>query len=145
MKTIKYTLLLLGIFTSLIISGCTSKKATVHYKRQWMLVSFKEYTKEFLIEKKAALNLSATEGESNTEAGTAYMGCNNMRLKAKFSDDGKATFSDLISTKMFCPGNLENDFATAIAKTTRYKIEGHFLYLYDEKEQQMKFVAADWD
>ncbi|MCL9805677.1 META domain-containing protein [Flavobacterium amniphilum] len=145
MKTTKHTLLLLGIFTFMILSGCSSKKTTVHYKRQWMLVSFKEYTKEFLIEKKAALNLSSIEGESNTEAGTAYMGCNNMRLTATFSGNDKVTFSNLISTKMFCPGNLENDFTTAIAKTNRYKIEGHFLYLYDEKEQQMKFVAADWD
>jgi heat shock protein HslJ len=28
---------------------------------------------------------------------------------------------------------------------SRYKIEGHFLTLSDEKGNTMKFVAADWD
>ena len=145
MKTHKYIIILLTVFICFIAGGCNSKKATVHYKRQWMLVSFKDYTKEFLIEKKAALNLSKIENESSPEFGTAFMGCNNIRLKAKFSDDDKVAFSDLISTKMFCPGNLESDFSTVIAKINRYKIEGHFLYLYTEKDEQMKFIAADWD
>lgn len=144
MKTNKYIQVLLAAFIIILLNGCSSQK-TMNYKRQWMLVTFKDYTKEFLTEKKAALNLSPIQGENNSESGTAYMGCNNIRLKAKFSNDGKVTFSDLISTRMFCPGNLENDFSKAIEKITHYKIEGHFLYLYNEKEQQMKFVAADWD
>ena len=116
-----------------------------HYKRQWMLISFKDYSKEVLIEKKATLNLTNIQGEDNPESGSAYMGCNTIRLNVKFSNDGKVIFSDFISTRMFCPGNLESDFLTAIEKITHYKIQGHYLYLYNEKEQQMKFIAADWD
>ncbi len=145
MKTNKYILLLLGVFILVTLNGCSSQKNVTNYKRQWMLVTFKDYTKDFLTEKKATLNLSPMQGDDNSEFGTAYMGCNNMRLKAKFSNDGKVTFSNLISTRMFCPGNLESDFIKEIEKTNHYKIEGHFLYLYNEKEQQMKFVAADWD
>lgn len=145
MKKSRYILLLVNVFISILLNGCCSHKNVTNYKRQWMLVTFKDYTKEFLTEKRATLNLSPMEGKDNSESGIAYMGCNNMRLKAKFSNDGKTTFSDLISTRMFCPGNLESDFSTAIVKITHSKIEGHFLYLYNEKEQQMKFIAADWD
>lgn len=145
MKANKYILILLSVFISTTLNSCSSQKTMTNYKRQWMLITFKDYTKEFLTEKKATLNLSPIEGENNSESGTAYMGCNTMRLKAKFSNDGKVSFSDMISTRMFCPGNLESDFSTVIGKITHYKIQGHFLYLYNEKEQQMKFIAADWD
>ncbi len=145
MSTNKYIQHLLIVFILTLLNSCSLQKNISNYKRQWMLVNFKDYTKEFLTEKKAALNLSPIQGEDDSEFGTAYMGCNTMKLKAKFFNDGKVTFSDLISTRMFCPGNLENDFSTAIGKINHYKIEGHFLYLYNKKEQQMKFVAADWD
>ncbi len=145
MRTNKYIQHLLIVFILILLNSCSLQKNISNYKRQWMLVNFKDYTKEFLTEKKAALNLSPIQGEDDSEFGTAYMGCNTMRLKAKFYNDGAVTFSDLISTRMFCRGNLENNFSTAIEKITHYKIEGHFLYLYNKKEQQMKFVAADWD
>lgn len=145
MRTNKYILILLSIFTSVILNSCSSQKNMTNYQREWMLVQFKDYTKEMLTEKKAILNLTNIQGENNLESGSAYMGCNKIILKAKFSNDGKVVFSDFISTRMFCPGNLENDFLATLEKTTHYKIEGHFLYLYHEKELQMKFIAADWD
>lgn len=145
MKTTKYISLLLTVFIYALLISCGSQKNITNYKRQWMLVTFKDYSKELLTEKKATLNLTNIQGDKNPESGSAYMGCNTIRLKAKFSDDEKVIFSDFISTRMFCPGNLENDFLATLRKTTHYKIEGHFLYLYHEKELQMKFIAADWD
>lgn len=145
MKISRHILLLVSVFITILLNGCSSHKNMTNYKRQWMLISFKDYSKELLTEKKATLNLTTTQEKNNNESSTAYMGCNTIRLNAKFSNDGKVIFSDLISTRMFCPGNLESDFLATIGKVTHYKIKGHFLYLYNEKEQQMKFIAADWD
>ena len=115
------------------------------YQRQWMLVSFKDYSKETLVKNKAQLDLSPTKSPQHQYG--ADMGCNKMFLKAEFFQGGKVKFSDVGSTMMYCEGKmkLEDDFAKALPTMTQYSIKGHEMTLSDGKGNQMKFIAADWD
>ena len=76
---------------------------------------------------------------------TAKMGCNGMFFTAELSN-GKAKFSGVGSTMMYCDGRmkLEDSFGKQLPNMNQYKIERHFLTLSDGKSI-MKFVAADWD
>lgn len=40
---------------------------------------------------------------------------------------------------------LENEFQKKFKTMTKFKVEGHFLTLSDNKGNSMKFVASDWD
>lgn len=68
-----------------------------------------------------------------------------MFFTAEF-DKGKAKFSGVGSTMMYCDGRmkLEEQFGKDLPNMNQYKIEGHFLALTDGKST-MKFVAEDWD
>ncbi|MBV2165037.1 MAG: META domain-containing protein [Kaistella sp.] len=106
-----------------------------------MLVEFQDFTKEFLIQKGANLDLSTKNQYS------ANMGCNRMFMKADFKADGAVIFSQIGSTRMFCDDamTLEDAFGKALPAVTGYKTEGHFLTLTSKDGSTMKFVAADWD
>lgn len=107
------------------------------------MVAYKDYSKAFLTESKAQIDLSPVK---STRYG-AFMGCNRMFLSADFFKNGTVKFSDPGSTMMYCEGrmDLESDFAKDLPTMTKYKIEGHNLTLSNEKGIEMKFIAADWD
>lgn len=137
------TLALAVIFT---LIGCQTKMPayeTLH--RQWMLVEFKNFSKDFLVKNKANLDLSATKSPKNQY--NAYMGCNRMFMNADFKPNGTVTFSKVNSTMMLCKDNMELEmaFATELPRMNRYKTEGHFLTLTSKNGTTMKFIAADWD
>ncbi|MBU4538893.1 MAG: META domain-containing protein [Bacteroidetes bacterium] len=106
-----------------------------------MLTEFQDFTKDFLVQKGANLDLSH-KGQYG-----AKMGCNRMFMKADFKADGTVVFSQIGSTMMFCEDamKLEDAFGKALPVMTRYKIDGHFLTLTSKDGSTMKFVAADWD
>lgn len=145
-KTTKPLLITALLSIILFCNSCKSPQATTeHYKRQWMLISFKEYTKGALVKNKAALNLTQPPSENTADFYNAFMGCNNIRLKVVLSENNEIAFSDIISTKMFCEDPLESDFLKEITTINQYKIEGHYLSLYRDDQLVMKFIAADWD
>lgn len=106
-----------------------------------MLVSFKNYQKEYLVKAKAYLDLS------NAKQASANMGCNVLSYQIKTKAEGKISFTEGISTMMACQKfmDLEQNFSKELANVKTYKIEGHFLTLSDDKGNVMKFVAEDWD
>jgi heat shock protein HslJ len=111
------------------------------YQRQWMLISFSGFDKNFLMQQKAELNL-----DNHQQQYSAIMGCNQMMVTGKVK--AKSLQLDVTGATMsYCEGNmdLERKFAAALPTMKRYKIQGHFLTLYNSKGEQMKFVAADWD
>ncbi|WP_298119517.1 META domain-containing protein [Flavobacterium sp.] len=132
------------ILASIFVLSCSCKKNVSeadnqNINRVWMLVSFKNYTKEDLVKKNAFLNLN------NSKRALAKMGCNNLSFGYKISEN-TITFSQGISTKMYCQGfNLEIDFCNEITSILTYKIEGHKLTLTSSKGEKMEFVAQDWD
>ncbi|WP_265132100.1 META domain-containing protein [Chryseobacterium oranimense] len=114
-------------------------------QRQWMLVSFDQFSKEELIRNKAGINLTDTM-EKGRIKGSAHMGCNSIFFTSEFKNGGKVKISGVGSTLKACQNmELETAFTRKFDKMTRYSIEGHFLTLSDDSGNAMKFVAADWD
>ncbi|WP_298140805.1 META domain-containing protein [Flavobacterium sp.] len=132
------------ILASIFVLSCSCKKHVSeadnqNINRVWMLVSFKNYTKDDLVKKNAFLDLT------NSERASAKMGCNNLSFGYKISEN-TTTFSQGIATRMYCQDmNLENDFSKEITTITNFKVEGHKLTLTSSKGEKMEFVAQDWD
>ncbi|MGO4707887.1 META domain-containing protein [Chryseobacterium sp. 2TAF14] len=127
------------------LSCSSAKLQSQHIQRQWMLISFGDFTKEQLIKSKAEINLTAPPEDGKIK-GTAMMGCNRMFFTLEFKSKNKVEISGLGSTLMACQEmEIEDQFTKVFEKMTRYQIDGHFLTLYDDKGAEMKFIAADWD
>lgn len=125
--------------------SCQSKKNTIsninseNLHRKWMLVSYKNYTKNDLIQKEAFLDMT------NKERASSKMGCNSISFG--YSVTGNAiTFTQGMSTKMFCQDmNLETDFLNDLPKMITIIIQGHKMTLTNKSNEKMEFVAQDWD
>jgi len=141
--------IMLSFFAVLILAlmvNCSSTQVKNPFiQREWMMVSFNNFTKDQLIKNQAGINLTAKK-EGNKIRGGAFMGCNRMFFTSEFKSNGKVEFSGLGSTMMACQNmDLETAFAKSFEKMTKYSLEGHFLTLSDDQGNQMKFIAADWD
>lgn len=136
----------LSVLILLLMLNCSAVSVNnPSIQRQWMLVSFGNYTKEDLMKNKASLDLT-TPVKNKTIKGGAFMGCNRMFFTAEFKNSGRIKISDLGSTLMACENmKLEDDFSKKFKDMQHYRIEGHFLTLADDHGNLMKFIAADWD
>lgn len=69
-------------------------------------------------------------------------GCNNMN--GKLTVDGSSiSFSDIVTTKMFCDGVDETSFLTNLEKANNYKIEKMRLYLFEDEKEILVFKKID--
>ncbi len=137
---------ILSLVTLLVYSCKTTNQTSLkseNIHRKWMLVEYRDFTKDELTKLEANMDLTKNSDAPNRY--TAKMGCNGMFFTAEFNQ-GKAKFSGVGSTMMYCEGRmkLEEWFGKDLPKMNQYKIEGHFLTLTDGAAS-MKFVAADWD
>lgn len=133
------------LFLGLIFNCSTVQIKDPHIQREWMLVSFGNFTKNELVENKAGINLTANK-ENGKIRGSAFMGCNNMFFGSEFKNNGKVKISGVGSTMKACQNmNLETRFSKSFQNMTKYSVEGHFLTLSDDHGNSIKFVAADWD
>ncbi|WP_223557989.1 META domain-containing protein [Chryseobacterium lathyri] len=136
-----FAILLLGAVVS--CSSVPQKNPSL--QRQWMLISFDQFSKEELVRNKAEINLTGIMEKGKIKGG-ANMGCNSMFFTAEFKTNGKVKISGVGSTLKACQNmELENAFIQKFDKMTNYSIEGHFLTLSDDNGNSMKFLAADWD
>lgn len=137
---------LFAIFVLCLTLNCSAKKLiSPHYQREWMLVSFDEFTKQELIENRAGINLTDQKKDAHVK-GSATMGCNKIFFSTEFKNNGKLKISNLGSTKMMCQNmNLENTFLKKFESMNKFTIEGHRMTLSDDNGNVMKFIAADWD
>lgn len=136
----------LPLISLFLLGACMAKsKNNPQYNRQWMLVQFQNFDKEFLMKNQAELNLTQTPGKG--ESFSAFMGCNRMMVSGELKGDHKVKLEVTGVTMAYCEGNmaLEEKFITELPKMKNYTIEGHFLTLTDDQGNEMKFVAADWD
>lgn len=116
-----------------------------HIRREWMLISFKDFAKKDLVQNQAKIDLSSG-AEHRKIRGKASAGCNTLFFSSEFKNNGKVTISDTGSTEKACRDmKLENLFFNHLKNVTDYKVEGHFLTLTDAQGNTMKFIAADWD
>lgn len=130
----------------ILFKNCTPQKIDMqNLHRQWMLIEFKDFSKEKLIELKANIDFSNIKTKENQY--NAFMGCNKIFFNVEIQSKNKIKFSNVSSTMMYCEDsmNLEDQFSEALPSMTNYKVEGHFLILSDTNGNQMKFVASDWD
>ncbi|MGG5209221.1 META domain-containing protein [Chryseobacterium sp. MIQD13] len=135
-----------AVLLLVMVASCSSvPEKNPGLQRQWMLVSFGQFSKEELIKKKAEINLTSAMEKGKIKGG-ASMGCNGMFFTSEFKKEGKVKISGVGSTMKACQDmKLENAFIRQFDKMTHYSVEGHFLTLTDDSGNSMKFVAADWD
>lgn len=132
------------ILVSIFALSCNSKKnandtTSQNIHRVWMLVAFKDYQKEYFIEKKAFLDLT------NSERASSKMGCNSLSFSYK-TNKSTIIFSNGISTEMACLDmKLESEFSNEIEKMSSFSINAHQLTLTSANGEKMVFVAQDWD
>ncbi len=69
-------------------------------------------------------------------------GCNQM-MGWVGVELGKIEFSNLITTKMACPGDTEARFLKALTKTNTYRLESGKLVLLQEGEELMRLKKVD--
>ncbi|MCU7617635.1 META domain-containing protein [Chryseobacterium sp. PBS4-4] len=139
-------LALFSVFILTMVLNCSATKVNnQHYQREWMMISFDQFSKQHLIENNAKINLTG-EKTGNRIKGSATMGCNRIFFLAELRNNGKVKISEIGSTKMACQNmELENVFIKKFSNMKKYLIEGHRLTLSDDNGNQMKFIAADWD
>lgn len=70
-------------------------------------------------------------GQVNRVSGST--GCNRLNGTFELSGVNKIKFSPLATTKMYCPGNTEAQFLTALAKTDNWSILNNELLLNSGK------------
>jgi len=75
------------------------------------------------------INLKEEQFAGNTS-------CNNMNGKVMV-EGSKITFSDIVTTKMFCMESIEQEFLIALGKVNKYKIERLRLLLFEDDTELM--------
>lgn len=142
----KIFLFLFAIVNLIFFQNCSASKAqNHHYQREWMLISFDNFTKHELIEMKAGINLTG-EKTGIVVGAIAVMGCNKIFFDAEIKNKNRIKISNLGNTEMACQNmKLEKAFLEKIKNMNRYNLDGHRLTLSDNKGNEMKFIAADWD
>lgn len=113
----------------------------IELERQWMLTSITGFTKEKLIKNKAQLDLTRYSGRK------ANLGCGDFLVEVLQVNADKIKFKTKENSSKKCIETdvLEYVFRNELGTVNRYKIEGHFLKLYQNDKIVMEFVAADWD
>jgi len=105
----------------------------------------------WVVESIDGVTYSRVEGQSlhptleiylSEERFSGNTGCNNMNGGVKV-EGGKISFSDIVTTKMFCVDIDETSFLTALGKTNNYKIEKMRLYLFDDDKEVLVLKKID--
>lgn len=71
---------------------------------------------------------------------SGHSGCNSYKGTYTLDDKGALTFSEVMSTKMYCPGDGESNFMKAFAKADKIVVEGSKLKLLDDSHEVLTFV-----
>jgi heat shock protein HslJ len=69
-------------------------------------------------------------------------GCNQMNGTVIVGED-QITFSDIITTKMFCSDGIEQEFLIALGMVNNYEIEKMELHLFQDDEELLIFQKVD--
>jgi len=105
----------------------------------------------WVLESIEGVTYSRTEGQQQHPTLEIYLaeerfsgntGCNNMNGSVNVRGE-KISFSDIVTTKMFCADVDETSFLTALGKANNYKIEKMRLYLFDDKKELLVFKKID--
>jgi heat shock protein HslJ len=133
--------LIIFFFISLPVTGCSPNKDTTDVRIHdiWVLESIegKSYTKGPEDESHPMIEIHLKE-----ERLFGHTGCNDLYGTVKVTGSN-ITFSDIITTKMACPGDTEMRFLFALKEVNNYKIEKMRLYLFDDDKEVLVFKKID--
>ena len=129
------------IFTALVIS-CSTKEVSNEFDLRlhdiWALefINGEEYIKGEQ-DTHPIVEIYPEEGRVHGNAG-----CNTINGTV-IVNENKIAFSEIITTEMACPGDLEQRFLTALQNVDNYKIEKLRLYLYEGEEERLVLRKID--
>ena len=130
------------IFAVLVI-GCSSKEAgnnvNVRLHDIWALEFING---EEFVNNEESVQHPVIEIYLKEERVHGNAGCNTINGKVEV-DGSNVAFSEIITTEMACPGNLEQRFLTALQNVDNYKIEKLRLFLYEGEEERLVFRKID--
>jgi len=129
------------IIISFFILSCSSGEETTNLLINdiWALESIegKPYKVESTIEQQPMIEIHLKDERLHGNTG-----CNQMDGKVNV-EGSKINFSDIITTKMFCAGSVEQEFLWALEKVNNYKIEKMQLFLYEDEVEKLVFKKID--
>lgn len=133
--------LTLLIASFLLAIGCSSNKESVNTLLHdiWILESIEGKTYSRVENQNLHPTIEIYLAEERFGGNT---GCNNMNGKVNVNGS-KISFSNIVSTKMFCDGVDETSFISALEKANSYKIEKMRLFLYEYEKEILVFKKID--
>jgi heat shock protein HslJ len=142
-KTMNSYYLITFIFILLLLTSCSTKETgkdiDIRLHDIWALESING---EDFVKNEQTINHPVIEIYLKEERVHGNAGCNTINGKVKV-DGSNITFSEIITTEMACPGDLEYKFLTALQSVDNYKIEKLRLFLYGGEEEQLVFRKID--
>jgi len=130
------------IFILLILTSCSSKEAgqdvDIKLHDIWALESING--EEFI--KGELSNHPVIEIYLEEERIHGNASCNTINGKVEV-EGSNISFSEIITTEMACPGNLEQRFLTVLQSVDNYKIEKLRLFLYEGEAERLVFRKID--
>ncbi len=130
------------IFAALVIS-CSTKEAGINVDLRlhdiWALESIngEEFVKDEPDNNHPVIEIYLKEERIHGNAG-----CNTINGKVEV-DGNNIAFSNIITTEMACPGDIEQRFLSAIQSVDGYKIEKLRLFLYEGEKERLVFRKID--
>ncbi len=130
-------------FILLLLTSCSTKEAgsdvNVRLHDIWALESIigEEFVKD-----EQNINHPVIEIYLKEERVHGNAGCNTIKGKVEV-DGSNITFSEIITTEMACPGNLEQRFLEALQSVDNYKLEKLKLFLYEGEVERLVFRKID--
>lgn len=125
------------------LNNCSTKESVQNdiYRLHdiWALESIEG---EKIIIDETIKNLPALEIYVENERVHGNTSCNSLNSKVEI-EKNRITFSDVITTEMACPGNLEQRFLSALQGVNNYKIEKLRLYLFEDEKELLTFRKID--
>ena len=122
-----------------ILEGCGSYTTDYRLADIWVLeelnrvkITSTDFAKEVPL-----IEISTTDNKFN-----GYAGCNRMN-GTLFFEKGLLRFTNIITTKMMCQNNKENEFINALQRATTYKIEDNRLWLSNPNGLLVVFKKVD--
>jgi len=131
------------IFILLLLTSCSTneinKKADIRLHDIWALeiINGEEFVKGVQTNNHPVIEIYLEEERVHGNAG-----CNTINGKVKVQGSN-ITFSEIITTEMACPGDIEQRFLTALQSVDSYKLEKLRLFLYDDDEERLIFRKID--
>ena len=125
------------------LNTCSTKESAKNdIKRLHDIWALESIRGEKVVIDETIKNLPVLEIYVENERVHGNTSCNSLNGKVEI-EKNRITFSDIITTEMACPGNLEQGFLSALQGVNNYKIEKLRLYLFEDEKELLTFRKID--